>query len=74
MVEVREADFHVKDCGAEAEAWGINQLTLIAGISSHIARNKKIRAPPCIRMGGIKDNFGFDHIRHFSQYTKVRLG
>ena len=26
---------------------------------------------PCIRMGGMKDNFVFDHIRHFSQYIKV---
>ena len=30
--------------------------------------------PPCIRMGGLKDNFNFDHFLHFSQYTKVRLG
>ena len=29
---------------------------------------------PCFRMGGMKDNFDFDHILHFSQYTKVQLG
>ena len=33
-----------------------------------------LTSPPCIRMGGMKDNFVFDDILHFSQYTKVRLG
>ena len=28
----------------------------------------------CIRIGLMKDNFVFDHILHFSDYTRVRLG
>ena len=36
--------------------------------------NMDTSAARCLRIGEHKDNFVFDHILHFSEYTRVQLG